>query len=99
MEIPHTYLSSSKYRHRIEGTVEASVTLQGDLEAETRATQRMWAKREKQLERALANTAGLYGDFQGIIGASLPQIATLELPALIHDAPDDAIQLTDAASD
>ena len=29
----------------------------------------------------LANTAGLYGDFKGIVGRSLPDVKALELPA------------------
>jgi hypothetical protein len=94
MESLYAYLSSPEFRHRIEGIVEAFVTLRDDLEFEKRATQRIWAKREKQLERALTNTAGLYGDFQGIIGASLPQIEKLELPALSQERTSD----TDASA-
>lgn len=85
MEILYNYLSGPEFRHRVEGIVESFVTLREDLEAEKRATQKMWAKREKQLDRAVANTAGFYGDLSGIIGASLPQIEKLEVPALTAD--------------
>jgi len=85
MELLYNYLSGPDFRHRVEGIVEAFVTLREDLEAEKRATQRLWAKREKQLERAVANTAGFYGDLSGIIGASLPQIEQLQLPALVDE--------------
>jgi hypothetical protein len=44
--------------------------------------QRIWSKREKQLQRALLNTAGLYGDLQGIIGTSMPTIEELATPAI-----------------
>jgi hypothetical protein len=74
----------------VEGIVEAFVTLREELETEKRSIQKIWAKREKQLERALSSTAGLYGDFQGIIGASLPQIEKLEFPALTDDSNGDA---------
>jgi hypothetical protein len=53
-----------------------------DLESEKRSMQRIWTKREKQLDRAVANTAGLYGDLGGILGANLPQIANLELHSI-----------------
>ena len=71
MEILYNYLSGAEFRHRVQGIVEAFVTLRDDLEGEKRAMQRIWAKREKQLDRAVTNTAGFYGDLSGIIGASL----------------------------
>lgn len=83
MEILYKYLSGQEFRHRVEGIVEAFVTLREELEAEKRSTQRMWAKREKQLERAITNTSGMYGDLQGIVGASLPTLAALEQPLLM----------------
>ena len=78
MELLYTYLSGQEFRHRVEGIVESFVTLKEDLEAEKRAMQRIWAKREKQLERAVANTAGFYGDLSGIIGSTLPTIQQLD---------------------
>jgi len=82
MEMLYNYLSGAEFRHRVEGIVEAFVTLKAELDAEKRSVQRLWAKREKQLERALSQTAGLYGDLGGIIGSALPQIQHLELGTL-----------------
>ncbi len=82
MEVLYKYLSGQEFRHRVEGIVEAFVTLREELEAEKRSTQRIWAKREKQLERAISQTAGMYGDLSGIIGGALPAIANLGLPAI-----------------
>jgi hypothetical protein len=79
IEILYNYLSSSEFSQRIEGVVEAFVTLREDLDSEKRSMQRQWAKRLKQLDRAMAHTAGLYGDLGGILGTSLHQIAQLEL--------------------
>jgi hypothetical protein len=44
-----TYLAGSEFRQRIEGIVEAFMTLRDDLESEKRSMHRLWAKREKQL--------------------------------------------------
>ena len=55
--------------------------LQSQGEAEKRAMEKNWTKREKQIQRAIQNTARMYGDLQGIIGASLPEIKILELPS------------------
>jgi len=88
MELLYNYLSGSEFRHRVEGIVEAFMTLRDDLESEKRAMQRAWAKREKQLERAVAHTAGFYGDLSGIFVGSLPKIEHLELPALADHSSD-----------
>ena len=72
MELVYNYLSSPEFQQRVDGVVEAFIGMQADLESERRSMKRIWSKREKQIDRALSNTAGLYGDLQGIIGASLP---------------------------
>ena len=41
--------------------------------------EKQWKEREKQIERVIKNTVGLYGDMQGIIGGQIPQIKLLEL--------------------
>jgi hypothetical protein len=82
IEILYNYFSSTEFRQRIEGIVEAFVTMREDLDSERRSMQRIWAKREKQLDRAVASTAGLYGDLGGILGNNLPQIANLELATI-----------------
>lgn len=79
MEAIYNYLSGPEFRQRIEGIVEAFRAMKEDLEAEKRAMTRIWARREKQIERVTTNTTGMYGDMQGIIGSTLPEIKTLEL--------------------
>jgi hypothetical protein len=83
-ELVYNYLASSEFQRRIAGVVEAFVSMQVDLESEKRSAKRQWSKREKQIERALTNTASLYGDLQGIIGSSLPTIEGLQSPGLIE---------------
>lgn len=44
--------------------------------------EKIWSKREKEIERVVKNTTGFYGDLEGIMGASvLPAIEALELPS------------------
>jgi len=45
----------------------------------SRAMEKHWKQREKEIERVVKNTAGLYGDMQGIIGGQIPTIPALEL--------------------
>ena len=45
--------------------------------SEKGAMNKVWAKRKKQIERVITNVSRFYGDMQGIIGASLPEIKSL----------------------
>jgi hypothetical protein len=47
--------------------------------------EKMWARREKQIERVIKNTARMYGNMQGIIGRALPELKVLELEAYEAD--------------
>lgn len=82
MELVYNYLSSQEFQHSVSGIVEAFIAMQSDLDSEMRAMKRIWKKREKQIERAIDNTTALYGDLQGIVGASLPTIAGLSMPLI-----------------
>lgn len=79
MELIYRYLSGPEFRHRVEAIVEGFVTMKGDLDSERRAMERTWAKREKQIQRVIHNTSGMYGNLQGLIGISLSPIPMLEL--------------------
>jgi len=80
MEYLYEYLSGAQFKNRIENIVMAFTGMKSDLESEKRSMQRIWSKREKEIDRVVLNTSGFYGDLQGIIGASLPTIQSLELP-------------------
>jgi hypothetical protein len=82
MELVYSYLSGPEFRNRIRGLVEPYIEMQADLEAEKRAFNRHWNKRQKQLDRAISSTTGLYGDLQGIIGSGLQEIEGMDSLAL-----------------
>jgi hypothetical protein len=77
MEVIYQYLSGAEFRQRVEAIVEAFMDLQEDLLEERRTTERRWAKREKQIQKVISNTSGMYGDLQGLIGSSLQNIPAL----------------------
>lgn len=79
MEAVYEYLTGPHFRQRVQAIVEAFTTMQDDLAKERRAVQSLWAKREKQLERVLLATGGMYGDLQGIAGQSIKEIEGLVL--------------------
>lgn len=82
MAFLYTYLSGPEFRGRVEAILEAFASLKKGLDKEKIAVTKSWAQREKQIEKVMVNTVGMYGDFQGIIGASLPEIEQLEIKAL-----------------
>lgn len=79
MDAIYNYLSGTEFKQKIEGIVEAFTVMKEDLEKEKKSIMSAWAKRDKQIDRVVLNTVGMYGDLQGIIGASLPQIEALEM--------------------
>ena len=82
MELLYGYLSGQAFKQNVASIVEAFEAMREDLDKEKRSMTRIWAKREKQMERIIRSTATMYGDMQGIIGASIPEIDSLELKAL-----------------
>jgi hypothetical protein len=94
MEQLYEYLAGTEFRQKIEAIVEAFVTMKADLESEKRAFAKIWARREKQIERVITNTALMYGNVQGIIGQSaLPEIQCLTLNGL--PASNDVLETTE----
>ena len=81
-EMVYQYLTSSRFRHRVEAIVEAFSTMQEDLDKERKVIMKQWAKREEQIMRVMGATVGMYGDLQGIAGKSLQEIEGLELKTL-----------------
>lgn len=59
--------------------IKGRTAMQDQVNRERRAMEKNWKEREKQIERVIKNTVGLYGDMQGIIGGAIPQIQALEL--------------------
>ena len=79
MEALYQYLAGVEFKQKIEGIIEAFTSMQDQLNKERRAMEKHWKQREKEIERVVKNTAGLYGDMQGIIGGQIPAIPALEL--------------------
>ena len=75
----YNYLTGIEFSHRVRAVVDTINTMNKDLDREKRAVTKNWASREKQIERVMGSISGMYGDMHGIIGATLPEIKTLEL--------------------
>jgi hypothetical protein len=88
MAILYQYLTGPEFRRRIEALKDAFVTMQDDLSSERRVITKQWEKRQKQIDRVMVSTVGMYGDLQAIAGTTLQEIEGLELRALEAPAND-----------
>ena len=82
LETMFSYLTSPHFRARVSAIVEACVGLQEDLDAEKRAFTKQWTKRQRRIDMLITGTASMYGEIQGIVGSSMPEVAGLTLPLL-----------------
>ncbi len=79
MELLYQYLAGDEFRQRVEAIVEAFEAMQAQIQRERRAMEKQWAEREKQIQRVIGSTSGMYGALQGIVGGGLATIPALEL--------------------
>lgn len=80
MGMLYDFLTSNEFRLQIEAIVEGFTQMKTDLESEKRSMQGIWKKREKQIDKVLQNTTGMYGSIKGIAGNAVQSVALLELP-------------------
>jgi len=80
MSLLYTYLTSTEFGMQIEAIVEGFTQMQRDLDSEKRSMARIWKQREKQIDKVLENTIGMYGSIKGIAGNAISHVQALELP-------------------
>ena len=82
MELLFSYLTGKEFGQRVGVILQTYIEMKKQLDQEKRAINRIWSKREKQIESVQTNLAAMYGGLEEIVGASLPQLKALELTAL-----------------
>lgn len=78
MQLLYSYLTGTEFRQQIETIVEGFLSLKNAINKERIQMEKNWKEREKQLEKVLISTSGLYGSIKGIAGASIGDIPLLE---------------------
>ncbi len=78
MTMLYDYLTSNEFKLQIEAIVEGFTQMQADLNAERRAMESSWKKREKQIEKVLLSTNHMYSSIKGIAGSAIPAVPQLE---------------------
>lgn len=85
MELLYNYLSSAQFSQKIRTMLEAFESMRTDLEAEKRAMQKIWSKRQTQIERVTTSMTTVVGELQGIAHEALPQLENIEMLEAIGD--------------
>ena len=79
MQFLHQYIIGPEFRQKVEGIIDTFSGMKNQLDKEKRAMTKIWKEREKQIDRVVENTSGMYGDFKGVIGTALKDIESFEL--------------------
>ncbi|HKH60948.1 MAG TPA: DUF2130 domain-containing protein, partial [Flavitalea sp.] len=78
MHMLYDYLTGLEFRQQIEAIVEGFMAMKHSISKERIQMEKLWKEREKQLEKVLLNTSGMYGSIKGIAGSSVNTIPLLE---------------------
>jgi len=78
MQMLYNYLTGLEFRQQVEAILEGFMSMKNSITKEKLQMEKLWKEREKQLEKVLINTSGLYGSIRGIAGASVQEIPLLE---------------------
>jgi hypothetical protein len=78
MHMLYNYLTGNEFRGQMEAIVEGFMSLKQSISKERIQMEKIWKEREKQLEKVLLSTSGMYGSVKGIAGASIGDIPLLD---------------------
>jgi hypothetical protein len=78
MTMLYSFLTGLEFRQQIETIVEGFLSMKNSISRERIQMEKIWKEREKQIEKVLISTSGMYGSIKGIAGASIGNIPLLE---------------------
>jgi len=78
MQMLYDYLTGNEFRGQMEAIVEGFMSIKSGISRERLQMEKIWKEREKQLEKVLLSTSGMYGSVKGIAGASVGDIPLLD---------------------
>ncbi len=78
MQLLYNYLTGNEFKGQVEAIVEGFMAMRQGIMKERIQMEKIWKEREKQLEKVLISTSGMYGSVKGIAGASIGDIPLLD---------------------
>lgn len=88
IESLYRYITSTEFAQKIDSMMETYISMQRTLDKEKNALQKIWAQREKEIDRLKSNTLMIHGSLSGLIDEQMPEVKSLEfseLELLIED--------------
>ncbi len=86
-DVIYNYITSQEFAMHIKAVVSAYKQMQEDLNSEKRSMQRIWKKRETQIQKVMGNVTDIYATIEGLVGSQkvLPAIEPLSLESIADD--------------
>lgn len=78
IESLYRYITSSEFAQKIDSMMETYSGMKLTLEKERNLLQKVWAQREKEIERLKSNTLTIHGSLSGLIEEPLSQVKSLD---------------------
>lgn len=78
IESLYRYITSNEFAQKIDSMMETYLSMQRTLEKEKMALQKIWAQREKEIDRLKTNTLNIHGSLSGLIDEPMPEVKSLE---------------------
>ena len=78
IESLYRYITSSEFAQRIDSMLETYSKMQSTLDKEKMVMQKIWAQRDKEIERLKNNTLSMHGSLSGLIDEPMAEVKSLE---------------------
>lgn len=77
-ELIYNYLNSPQFVQKVKSALGTFVNMKIDLDKEKASIQRIWKKRESQIERVVNNISSIVGELQGLSQGSLSELEDID---------------------
>lgn len=77
-ELIYNYLNSPQFVQKVKSVLGTFVNMKIDLDKEKASIQRIWKKRESQIERVVNNISSIVGELQGLSQGSLSELENID---------------------
>ena len=82
----YNYVTGHEFRQNIMANLEVYADFKQTIAKERNALEKIWAKREQQIDKLFKNTVQMIGSMEGLIGSdSMPRIEGLQIENLLSD--------------
>lgn len=82
IELLYRYITSTEFAQKIDSMLETYSKMSQTLDKEKMLMQKIWAQREKEIDRLKSSTLNIHGSLSGLIDEELPEVKSLEIEGM-----------------